>query len=111
MTSYDDSVCECGRAHTRIARISGRVDDMLIIRGIKHVFPSQVEYALMMIPELGEQYQIVVDRKAALDTMLVRVEIKKQAFSDKISDLMAIKEKATHLLRNYLNMVVQTSNW
>ena len=37
----------------------------------------------MMIPELGEQYQIVVDRKAALDTILVRVEIKKQAFSDR----------------------------
>ena len=73
-------------------RISGRVDDMLIIRGI-NVFPSQIEYALMAIPEVGQHFQIVVDRKGALDDMLVRVEVSKESFSDKITDLMAIRKK------------------
>ena len=48
ITSYDDSECSCGRAHVRISRITGRVDDMLIIRGI-NVFPSQIEHTLMWI--------------------------------------------------------------
>ncbi|HNB03730.1 MAG TPA: phenylacetate--CoA ligase, partial [Methanoregulaceae archaeon] len=73
ITSYEDGVCACGRTHPRVMRISGRVDDMLIIRGI-NVFPSQIEYALMTIPEVGQHFQIVVDRKGALDDMLVRVE-------------------------------------
>jgi len=105
LTSYDDSQCECGRAHVRISRITGRVDDMLIIRGI-NVFPSQVEHTLMGIPELGEHFQIVVDRKGALDSMLVRVELRPTAFSDKINDLMALKSRAAHALRNSLNVAV-----
>jgi phenylacetate-CoA ligase len=76
---------------------------MLIIRGI-NVFPSQVEYALMAIPEVGQHFQIVVDRKGALDDMLVRVELNKESFSDKITDLMIIKEGIEHKLRNALNV-------
>ena len=92
ISSIDDDVCSCGRTHPRIQRIQGRVDDMLIIRGI-NVFPSQVEYALMAIPEVGQHFQIVVDRKGALDDMLVRVELTKGSFSDKINDLMHIRQK------------------
>lgn len=103
ITSYDDTPCACGRSHVRISRLSGRVDDMLIIRGI-NVFPSQVEYTLMTIPELGEHFQIVVDRKGVLDTMLVRVELKPSAFSDKISDLMKLKKNVEYALKNSLNI-------
>ena len=103
ITSYDDSVCACGRAHVRISRITGRVDDMLIIRGI-NVFPSQVEHTLLGIPELGEHFQIVVEREGALDTMLVRVELKPTAFSDKINDLMTLRNKVSRALRNSLNV-------
>jgi len=105
ITSYHDDECPCGRCHTRISRITGRVDDMLIIRGI-NVFPSQVEYSLMSIPELGEHFQIVVDRKGALDTMLVRVELKSTAFSDKLDDLIRLKGKVVHVLKNDLNVAV-----
>jgi len=105
ITSYHDDECACGRCHTRISRITGRVDDMLIIRGI-NVFPSQVEYSLMSIPELGEHFQIVVDRKGALDTMMVRVELKSTAFSDKLDDLIRLKGKVVHVLRNDLNVAV-----
>jgi len=103
ITSMDEDVCPCGRTHPRIQRIQGRVDDMLIIRGI-NVFPSQVEYALMAIPEVGQHFQIVVDRKGALDDMLVRVELTRESFSDKITDLMIIRERIEHKLRNALNV-------
>ena len=78
---------------------------MLIIRGI-NVFPSQIEYALMTIPEVGQHFQIIVDRKGALDDMLVQVEVAPEAFSDKITDLMAIRRKVEHKLRNILNVGV-----
>lgn len=106
ITAYDDSPCPCGRNHLRIERLSGRVDDMLIIRGI-NVFPSQVEYTLMTIPELGEHFQIVVDRKGVLDTMMVRVELKPSAFSDKLSDLMKLKRNAEYALKNSLNVAAE----
>jgi phenylacetate-CoA ligase len=105
ITTMDEEVCACGRTHPRIQRIQGRVDDMLIIRGI-NVFPSQVEYALMAIPEVGQHFQIVVERKGALDDMLVRVELSKGSFSDKITDLMNVRQKVEHRLRNSLNVNV-----
>jgi phenylacetate-CoA ligase len=105
ISSIDDAVCPCGRTHPRVMRISGRVDDMLIIRGI-NVFPSQIEYALLTIPEVGQHFMIEVDRKGALDDMLVKVEVAKEAFSDRITDLMAIRKKVEHRLRNALNVAV-----
>lgn len=105
VTTLHDEVCSCGRTHPRIGRITGRVDDMLIIRGI-NVFPSQVEHTLMEIPEVGPHFQIEVDRKGMLDAMLVRVELAEEAFSDKITDLMVIKKSVEHRLRNALNVGV-----
>ncbi len=103
VSSIDPEPCPCGRTHPKIKRIFGRVDDMLIVRGI-NVFPSQVQHALMSIPELGEHFQIVVERKGALDTMLVRVELKREAFTDNIVQLMALRETISHRLKNSLNV-------
>jgi phenylacetate-CoA ligase len=64
--------CPCGRTHPRIMRISGRDDDMLIVGGV-NVFPSQIEEVLMSLPELGDQYEIIIDREL-LDRLMVRVE-------------------------------------
>ncbi len=72
-----DEVCTCGRTHSRMLKIRGRSDDMLIIRGV-NVFPSQIENALMSFQELATQYQIVVDRPGALDVFGVKVELKNQ---------------------------------
>ena len=72
-----DEVCACGRTHSRMLKIRGRSDDMLIIRGV-NVFPSQIENALMSFKELATQYQIVVDRPGALDVFGVKVELKNQ---------------------------------
>ncbi len=97
--------CECGRTSTRIGRISGRTDDMLIIRGI-NVFPSQVEHTLMNIPEVGEQFMIILDRKGALDVMTVQVELSPEHFSDKMADMMAIKKRIDSDMKKYLNISV-----
>ena len=105
ISSVEEDICQCGRTHPRIQRIQGRVDDMLIIRGI-NVFPSQVEYTLMAIPEVGQHFQIVVERTGALDNMLIRVELTKGSFSDKITDLMRIRQHVEHRLRNALNVAV-----
>jgi phenylacetate-CoA ligase len=66
--------CECGRTTTRLMEIRGRSDDMLIIGGV-NIFPSQVESVLMQVPELGDQYQILVDRSRALTRLGVQVEV------------------------------------
>jgi len=106
LTQILDEPCPCGRTHPRIQRISGRVDDMLIIRGI-NVFPSAVEHAILKIPELSGHFMIEVDRKGSLDDMLVRVEMAPEALSDKINDLINIKRKVEHTLKNALNVAVQ----
>lgn len=105
ITSVEHAPCPCGRTHPRIARLSGRVDDMLIIRGI-NVFPSQVEHTLLGIPEVSGHFMIEVDRVGALDQMLVRVELNPEAFSDKINDILDIRRKVGYTLKNMLNVSV-----
>jgi len=106
LTILNTEPCECGRAHPRIMRILGRTDDMIIVRGI-NVFPSQVESVLMRIPDIGEQYQIIVDRKGPLDVMTVRVEVTESAFSDKIADLMSLNKKVAKELQRVLSITAE----
>jgi phenylacetate-CoA ligase len=73
ITRLSDEPCACGRTHARIMRVTGRDDDMLIIRGV-NVYPSQVEAALVGFPGLAPYYQIVLSRDGALDAMIVEVE-------------------------------------
>jgi len=65
--------CSCGRTHVRILRVTGRNDDMLIIRGV-NVYPSQVEAVLVGLPNIAPHYQLVVQREGMLDTLTVEVE-------------------------------------
>lgn len=73
ITRLSDEPCACGRSHVRILRVTGRNDDMLIIRGV-NVYPSQVEAVLVGFPGLAPHYQIVLTREHALDDMRVEVE-------------------------------------
>jgi len=73
LTTLDPAPCRCGRTLVRIGRIMARSDDMLIIRGV-NVYPSQVEHALLQLPELAPHYLLVVRREHALDTLEVQVE-------------------------------------
>jgi phenylacetate-CoA ligase len=73
VTQFVDEECPCGRTHRRIARFSGRVDDMLVIRGV-NVFPSEIEAVLLDDPSLAGQYAIVVDRRGTMPELEVRAE-------------------------------------
>jgi len=106
ITILNNEPCECGRTHPRIMRILGRTDDMIIVRGI-NVFPSQVESVLMKIPEIGNDYQIIVDRKGPLDVMTVKVEVTESAFSDKIADLMSLSNEVSRQLKSVLNITAE----
>ncbi len=106
LTIITNEPCECGRTHPRIMRILGRTDDMIVVRGI-NVFPSQVESVLMRIPEVGDNYQIIVDRKGPLDVMTVEVEVTEQVFSDKIADLMTLSKRVSKELKNVLNIMAE----
>jgi phenylacetate-CoA ligase len=101
ITSLVWEECECGRTHPKIMRVQGRVDDMIVIRGI-NVFPSQIESVLMQIPEVGDHFQIVVDRVGPLDVMTVKVEVTESALSDRIGALMQLEERIAKQLREVL---------
>ena len=74
ITRLNDEPCGCGRTHVRILRVTGRNDDMLIIRGV-NVFPSQLEAVLVGFPGMAPHYQIVLTREGALDALTVEVEV------------------------------------
>ena len=73
ITRLSNEPCACGRAHVRIMRVTGRDDDMLVVRGV-NVYPSQVEAVLVGFPGLAPHYQIVLTREGALDEMTIEVE-------------------------------------
>jgi phenylacetate-CoA ligase len=73
ITSITRSRCACGRTHARLKRITGRNDDMLIIRGV-NVYPSQIEAVLVGLPGIAPHYQLVVERKGSLDELTIEVE-------------------------------------
>lgn len=74
ISSLDHSPCACGRTSVRMARIKGRYDDMLIVRGV-NLYPSEIERVLLGVPDLAPHYQIVLRRERALDELEVRVEV------------------------------------
>ena len=84
--------CPCGRTSVRMDRITGRTDDMLIIRGV-NVYPSQIETALLAIPEASPHYMIEVTRPTTLDEVTVHVELRPGGMADSISELNAIRDR------------------
>lgn len=95
-------VCDCGRTHVRMERVSGRTDDMLIIRGV-NVFPSQIESVLLEIGEIEPHYQLIVTREGILDNLEIRVEVSEKMFSDKIGNL----ELLERTIKNRVSSVLQ----
>ncbi|MCR4400284.1 MAG: phenylacetate--CoA ligase [Syntrophomonadaceae bacterium] len=92
ISSLTREPCACGRTTARLSKITGRTDDMLIIRGV-NVFPSQIESVLVNIEGLAPHYQIVVTRKGYLDEMEIQVEVTESIFSDEYRKLEAIEER------------------
>jgi phenylacetate-CoA ligase len=91
ITSLSSEPCACGRTLVRMGRIKGRADDMLIIRGV-NVYPTQIEAALLRLPELTPNYRIVVSRTSTLDEAEVEVEVASELVDD--ADLRGRAEDA-----------------
>ena len=102
VTMLMEDGCLCGRGK-KIARLAGRSDDMLIIRGI-NVFPSQIEHVLLRIPEVGNQFMVYIDRINHLDEMTVEVEINRSHFSGELADLAKIQKKVVKELHDTLEL-------
>jgi len=95
--------CICGRTHVRMKRVSGRTDDMLIIRGV-NVFPSQIESVLMQVDEVEPHYQLHVERKDNLDTLSVLVEVGERLFSDEVKKLQDLEKRISKDIKEILGV-------
>jgi len=98
--------CECGRTHVRIERVSGRSDDMLIIRGV-NVFPSQIESALLNIGQVEPHYLIIVSREGNLDALEIQVEVNQELFTDDVKGLETLEKKIKHAIESTLGISVK----
>ena len=103
ITSLHYELCNCGRTLVRMDKVTGRSDDMLIIRGV-NVFPSQVEHVLMGIEGVEPHYQIIVEREGTLDTMTVEVEVSDSLFSDEIKGLEQLTHRITRDVKDILGV-------
>lgn len=93
--------CRCGRTHRRISRIKGRTDDMFVLKGV-NIFPLQIDAVLMGIPEVGSNYQVVLEREDLQDRMVVRVEVRPEFFQGELKQLEALRRRITENLKSEL---------
>jgi phenylacetate-CoA ligase len=95
--------CKCGRTLVRMGRITGRSDDMLIVRGV-NVFPSQIESVLMARKDIAPYYLLIVDRIEHMDTLQVDVEISEAVFSDAVKDLQHVERDIEKDIKDMLGV-------
>jgi len=98
--------CPCGRTTRRLERITGRSDDMLIIRGV-NVYPTQIEQILLDIEEVAPHYQIILTKRGSLDDVEVRVELNDSVDFDEIKSLESITKKVSAAIASALAISVK----
>jgi phenylacetate-CoA ligase len=96
--------CKCGRTTTKMSRVKGRIDDMLIIRGV-NVFPSEIEHFLIQIKELAPYYQVHLRREGTLDVVELHVEMNEEVYQAVNGDMQyqqvqSIMKKVQHSMKN-----------
>ncbi len=99
LTRFLPGQCPCGRVHRRIDRLHGRADDMMIVKGV-NIYPMQIESILMAMPEVGHDYQIILEREGFMDTIRVKVEIRDEYFVDDMRQLTALQKRICARLRD-----------
>lgn len=97
--------CKCGRTHKRIARLHGRTDDMMIIRGV-NVFPSQIEQVCTSFPELENWYQIELTRKKGLDVATLKIETVADFDFDEVAKIQDLEKRVQAALKAELNIKI-----
>ncbi|HEU4964461.1 MAG TPA: phenylacetate--CoA ligase PaaK [Bacilli bacterium] len=111
ISSLDPTPCACGRTTIRMARIKGRIDDMMIIRGV-NVFPSEMEAVLLSVEELAPHYQVVLSREGALDKVELNVEVTAEfaKAADEVTPsnplVQALTKRVGHLLKDALGVTI-----
>jgi len=105
LTRLLPGACPCGRTGQRMSRVTGRTDDMLIIKGV-NVFPSQIEHILFEMEGTEPHYQIVVDRKGAMDEVTVMVEVEESIFFDQMRRQKEIMDRIQKRLAHELGVHV-----
>jgi phenylacetate-CoA ligase len=107
LTVLDETRCACGRTCRRMRRVTGRSDDMLIIRGV-NVFPSQIESVIVGIEGVSPHYLLAVDRKPGkMDELEVWIEISEDAFSDEMKELEQLEQRVLREIENVLGLSVR----
>ena len=100
--------CKCGRTTTRMAKLMGRSDDMLIIKGV-NVFPSQVESVLIGMDHIGPHYQLVVTKNGYTDALEVKVELTDSSVLESFSELEKLSKSIRHKLHVVLGIDAKVS--
>jgi phenylacetate-CoA ligase len=103
LTALDPSRCECGRTLVRMAKVTQRTDDMLIVRGV-NVFPSQIEDVLAHTEGVRPHYLAVIDRKRSLDELEIRLEVDEKLFSDVMGDMVRLQASVADRLQSALGV-------
>jgi len=106
VSSLNYDKCACGRTAVRMAKPSGRTDDMLIIRGV-NVFPSQIESVLLDMGETAPHYMIVVDRVGTLDTMEIQVELNADMVSDEVKKIEDLEKRIKRNIESILGLAAK----
>ncbi|MCL2115702.1 MAG: phenylacetate--CoA ligase [Methanobrevibacter sp.] len=108
ITSLDYDKCDCGRTFVRMARITGRSDDMLKVKGVA-IFPSQIEKALLKANDIEPHYQIIVTRPNLMDDIEVKVEASENLFFDEVKEMINIKNKIGDYIENEIGLRVKVT--
>ena len=106
LTTLNYGTCSCGQVGWRMERVSARVDDMLIIRGV-NVFPSQVEEAILSLEGFEPHYLLVVYREGSLDQLEVQVEVNETSFFDEVRELEGRQERLKQRIEEILGISVR----
>ena len=101
-------VCTCGRTFRRMPKITGRTDDMMIIRGV-NVFPSQIEEVIMGVEGVEPHYQIIITRQGSLDNLEVQVEVSEEIFSDQVKVLENLSKRVQSNIKDLLGITCKIS--
>jgi len=103
ISALDWTPCKCGRTHPRLMRLSGRADDMLVVKGI-NVFPSQIESVIGEMPFLAPFYHITLENPNFMDYMMVEVELNEQYLTEDMVELQRMSHELQSRLKDVLNL-------
>ena len=103
LTKIISEPCTCGRTHRRIARITARTDDMMIINGV-NIFPIQIEKTILSIPEAGRNYMIEIFEQNCMDKLRVKLEVNNDTFSGTLQDLEKLQDKLVNELKQEIGV-------